>query len=48
MATSVPSGYGHNIAPASYIDAWLAVTDPVDWTSEDTARLKQRFAKESP
>lgn len=28
MATAVPPGYGHNIAPENYIDAWLAVTQP--------------------
>ena len=25
MATAVPTGYGHNYAPESYIDAWVAV-----------------------
>ena len=45
MATSVPTGYGHNFAPASYIDAWIAVTAPQAWTNADTARLKQLFAK---
>ncbi len=43
MATSVPAGYGHNIAPASYIDAWIAVTAPRDWSGGDTERLKQLF-----
>ena len=28
MATSVPIGYGHNYAPAGYIDAWIEVTEP--------------------
>lgn len=45
MGGSVPHGYGHNIHPSSYIDAWIAVTDPPDWTPEKTRRLKQRFAK---
>ncbi len=36
MATDVPTGYGHNYSPGSYIDAWVAVTDPVDWTNADT------------
>jgi uncharacterized membrane protein len=45
MATSVPFGYGHNYAASSYIDSWIAVTDPTDWTPDDTARLKQRFAE---
>jgi uncharacterized membrane protein len=44
MATSIPIGYGHNYSPSSYIDAWVAVTSPPDWTSEDTTRLKALFA----
>lgn len=44
MATSVPTGYGHNYAPANYIDAWIAVTQPPNWTDADTQRLKQQFA----
>jgi uncharacterized membrane protein len=46
MATRVPAGYGHNYAPASYIDAWEAVTAPKDWTESDTRRLKQRFTRQ--
>lgn len=45
MATSVPHGYGHNYAASSYIDAWLAVTDPPDWKPADTSRLKEHFAE---
>jgi uncharacterized membrane protein len=41
MGGSVPHGHGHNIAAASYIDAWIAVTDPPDWIPADTPRLKQ-------
>ncbi len=44
MATSVPLGYGHNYAPASYIDAWIAVTEPQNWSEELTSRLKEQFA----
>jgi uncharacterized membrane protein len=44
MATTVPAGYGHNFAPASYIDAWIAVTEPEAWGADDTKRLKQLFA----
>ena len=43
MATSVPIGFGHNYAPADYIDAWIAVTDPPNWSDEATARLKVLF-----
>ncbi len=45
MATSVPHGYGHNYAASSYIDAWLAVTDPPNWNPADTPRLKEHFAE---
>ncbi len=45
MATTVPAGYGHNFAPRSYIDAWIAVSGPEAWNADDTKRLKQLFAK---
>jgi len=45
MATTVPTGYGHNMAPQSYIDAWVAVTQPEDWSQSDIERLKQHFAE---
>ncbi len=47
MATSIPIGFGHNYSPANYIDAWTAVLDPVDWTADDTARLKLLFSTKS-
>lgn len=47
MATAVPLGYGHNYDPASYIDAWIAVTNPPDWTPDQTRRLKEKFAGNS-
>jgi uncharacterized membrane protein len=43
MATTVPSGYGHNFAPSSYIDAWIEVTQPEPWSADDTRRLKELF-----
>lgn len=45
MSTTVPTGYGHNFAPASYIDAWIEVTQPGRWKGDQTARLKKLFAK---
>lgn len=39
MAISVPPGHGHNYSPANYIDAWVAVTAPPDWTPEISTRL---------
>jgi len=47
-ATSVPIGYGHNFAPASYIDAWVEVTQPKNWTSADTLNLKSHFVGFNP
>ncbi len=44
MATTVPTGYGHNYAPASYIDAWIVVTEPPEWSDSATTRLKKLFA----
>jgi uncharacterized membrane protein len=43
MATTVPFGYGHNFAASSYIDAWIEVTQPADWSDELTERLKEKF-----
>jgi uncharacterized membrane protein len=47
MATSVPTGYGHNYAPSSYIDAWVEITQPPAWDAEATIRLKERFGESS-
>ena len=46
MATNVPTGYGHNIAPSTYIHAWVEVTNPPGWTGEATDRLKELFRRE--
>jgi len=43
ISTDVPEGFGHLFAAEHYIDAWLALTDPVDWQHGDTERLKERF-----
>lgn len=43
LATSVPPGHGHNIAPAAYIDGWVAVTDPEGWNLEQVEMLKWHF-----
>ncbi len=40
MATSPPSGYGHTYDALEYIDGWLAVTEPSEWSEEDTERLR--------
>lgn len=43
-AEAAPLGYGHNYAPTHYIDAWLALLEPVGWTDAATQRLKALFA----
>ena len=48
MSTNVPLGYGHNFAPASYIDAWVEVTQPNNWGTEDSAKLKAHFIGFNP
>jgi len=48
MSTSVPLGYGHNFAPANYIDAWIEVTQPKNWNVADTVKLKTHFIDFDP
>jgi len=48
MAISVPSGYGHNYAAANYLDAWIAVTEPAEWTTEQSHRLLQMLPPAIP
>lgn len=43
---TAPPGFGHEIAPADYIDAWLALTEPEGWGPDDLQRLKEHFAKD--
>ena len=45
MATSVPLGYGHNYSPTNYIEGWVEVTDPPNWTEDDTQRLQKLFSE---
>ena len=47
MASSVPTGFGHNFAAENYIDSWIAVTEPLDWSPKQTLALKAYF-KERP
>ena len=43
MATTVPIGHGHNYAPSSYIDGWVAVTQPQYASQTQVESLKKRF-----
>jgi len=44
MANHTPIGFGHTYAPDDYIDAWIAVTDPIGWNEAAVGRLKARFS----
>ena len=41
-------GYGHSFAPDRYIDAWIEVTNPGNWSAADTEMLKAHFADFDP
>ena len=43
VAGVTPKGFGHEFAPAHYIDAWLALTEPQGWSDAEVARLKTNF-----
>lgn len=43
-AEMVPAGFGHHMSPASYIDAWASITDPINWSDADSLRLKRVLA----
>lgn len=44
LATTTPIGYGHVYAPEHYVNAWLALTEPEGWSSQQVARLKEHLA----
>ncbi|MCP3406897.1 alpha/beta-hydrolase family protein [Bradyrhizobium sp. CCGB01] len=44
VANGTPMGFGHVYAPEHYVDAWVAVTDVHDWSTEALARLKEQLA----
>ena len=39
LANTAPDGHGHAYYGPDYIGPWVAVTNPKDWTTDDTARL---------
>ncbi|HTO31938.1 MAG TPA: alpha/beta-hydrolase family protein [Pararhizobium sp.] len=45
VANTTPMGFGHVFAPEHYLKAWLAVTDPKDWSPEDIERLSRYLAE---
>jgi uncharacterized membrane protein len=40
---TAPRGFGHEFAPADYIEAWLALAEPAGWTPSEVARLRGLF-----
>lgn len=47
LAAAVPPGHGHNYAVVDYVEAWMAVTAPENWTSEDAGRLATELEAEA-
>jgi uncharacterized membrane protein len=43
MVGTAPTGFGHEYAPAHYIDAWLALTEPQGWSEAELERLRGLF-----
>jgi len=40
---TAPSGFGHEFAPADYIEAWHALAEPEGWTPAELERLRKLF-----
>jgi uncharacterized membrane protein len=40
---TAPRGFGHEYAPADYIHAWLALTEPEGWPPDEVERLQRVF-----
>jgi len=43
MVGTAPPGFGHEYAPADYIEAWLALIEPEGWTPAELERLRNLF-----
>jgi len=43
MVGTAPTGFGHEYAPAHYVDAWFALTEPGGWSEADLERLRGLF-----
>jgi len=43
MVGTSPSGFGHEYAPADYLEAWRALSEPAGWTEAELARLRDRL-----
>ncbi|WP_444909712.1 alpha/beta hydrolase [Microbulbifer sp. TRSA005] len=38
-----PLGFGHRYAPEGYVLAWMALTEPPDWSDEELKRLREKL-----
>lgn len=46
---TAPMGFGHEIAPTDYLDAWFALTEPKNWEPDELQRLRQHItSKKAP
>jgi len=43
IASTITPGHGHRYRAEEYINGWVAVSNPENWTEEDTERLKELF-----
>jgi uncharacterized membrane protein len=43
-----PDGFGHSYAPADYLDAWLALTEPQGWNDAALERVRQKLLQRNP
>lgn len=46
VTTNVPLGYGHRYDPHHYLEAWIDLTQPDDWSDTDTLRLEELLYNE--
>jgi uncharacterized membrane protein len=42
-AAGADVGFGHLYSPEAYIDSWVALTEPTNWTDQKTETLKEIF-----
>jgi uncharacterized membrane protein len=45
-AAGTPRGFGHVYSAEHYLNGWIALTDPEDWTDQDLDRLRQKLRDE--
>lgn len=43
MVGTAPSGFGHEYAPADYLEAWRTLSEPADWPEPELARLRKHL-----